>query len=45
MEISELMQATIIFLVAIQYGIVLLLDKLDKKKKKGLEVAEGGAAK
>jgi len=45
MEISELMQATIIFLVAIQYGIILLLDKLDKKKTKGEVVVEGGAAK
>ena len=42
MEISELMQATIIFLVAIQYGITLLLDKLDKKKEK--LAAKGGAA-
>lgn len=43
MEISELMQATIIFLVAIQYGIILLLDKFDKKKKGKVVAVEGGA--
>lgn len=46
-EISELIQAIIIYLVAIQYAIILLLDKLDArkaKKKKIEEKAEGGNA-
>lgn len=46
-EISELIQAIIIYLVAIQYAIVLLLDKIDAKEKnknKLKENAEGGNA-
>ena len=46
-EISELMQATIIYLVAIQYAVVALLDRLRKKKENEIiEVieVEGGEA-
>lgn len=43
-EISDLMQATIIYLVAIQYGIIILLDKWEKRKKKKEALpVEGGA--
>lgn len=44
-EISELIQAIIIYLVAIQYAIVLLLDKIDERKKNKHQLkknAEGG---
>lgn len=48
-EISDLMQATIVYLVAIQYGIVLLLNYFQKKKKQKPETAdpavEGGEGK
>lgn len=45
-EISELVQAIIIYLVAIQYAIILLLDKFSSRKKKKIETeghAEGGS--
>lgn len=46
-ELSEIVQAIIIFLVAIQYGIILLLNKLNlerffKKKDKDPNAIEGG---
>lgn len=45
-EISQLIQAAIIFFVAIQYGVILLLNKFDSlklfSKKKKIEVTEGG---
>ncbi|MFV0254729.1 MAG: ABC transporter permease [Erysipelotrichaceae bacterium] len=42
-EISDLIQACIIYFVAIQYGIVLIVNKLKAKKaKKALETEEGG---
>lgn len=40
-EISQLIQAVIIYCVAIQYGLVVLLDKF-RKKKKAVEVVKGG---
>lgn len=44
-EISELIQAAIIFLVAIQYGVVLLLNKFDIKfSRKNKKQVEGGNA-
>lgn len=39
-EISELIQAIIIYLVAIQYAIVLLLDKFNTRKRKKKEIEE-----
>lgn len=39
-EISELIQAIIIYLVAIQYAIVLLLDKFNARKRKKKEIEE-----
>ncbi|WP_294561004.1 ABC transporter permease [uncultured Traorella sp.] len=39
-EISELIQAIIIYLVAIQYAIVLLLDKISERKIKKKEIEE-----
>ncbi len=41
-EISELIQASIIFLVAIQYGIIYVLDKLKKNKNEVVEVLGEG---
>jgi len=45
-EVSELMQATIIYLVAIQYAIGMLLDKFKKKDKEEIATTatEGGEA-
>ena len=46
-EIAELVQAIIIYLVAIQYAIILVLDKIDFKgfkKKREPKSIEGGDA-
>ncbi len=42
-EISELIQASIIFIIAIQYGIVMVLNKIRKKEKPKIEVKEESA--
>jgi len=41
-EISELIQSSIIYLIAIQYGIVYLVDKFKKKKTEVVEFEEVG---
>ncbi len=40
-EISDLIQASIIYLVAIQYGILIVIDKLKVRKEKKLEAVGG----